>query len=178
MSISAKSMLFLGVFSTDGLLNFGLRSFNLESWTTTWLANESTALNSIIAIDIWSGIGFTAVLLAVRLSGIPQDIFEAAEIDGAGHWRKIWNISYPVMKDYFGGLFMLQFLWTASNSAALVLLLTSGGPGTSTYTLSYLAFSKAFLQQSVGYSQVAAVSLFLFGVIGMLVIRRIFRSVV
>ena len=178
MSISAKSMLFLGVFSTDGLLNFGLRSFNLESWTTTWLANESTALNSIIAIDIWSGIGFTAVLLAVRLSGIPQEIFEAAEIDGAGHWRKIWNISYPVMKDYFGGLFMLQFLWTASNSAALVLLLTSGGPGTSTYTLSYLAFSKAFLQQSVGYSQVAAVSLFLFGVIGMLVIRRIFRSVV
>tara|TARA_B110000483_G_scaffold241252_1_gene323787 strand:+ start:1765 stop:2565 length:801 start_codon:yes stop_codon:yes gene_type:complete len=178
MSISAKSMLFLGVFSTDGLLNFGLRSFNLESWTTTWLANEGTALNSIIAIDIWSGIGFTAVLLAVRLSGIPQEIFEAAEIDGAGHWRKIWNISYPVMKDYFGGLFMLQFLWTASNSAALVLLLTSGGPGTSTYTLSYLAFSKAFLQQSVGYSQVAAVSLFLFGVIGMLVIRRIFRSVV
>lgn len=178
MSISAKSMLFLGVFSTDGLLNFGLRSLNLESWATTWLANEDTALNSIIAIDIWSGIGFTAVLLSVRLSGIPQEIFEAAEIDGAGHWRKIWNITYPVMKDYFGGLFMLQFLWTASNSAALVLLLTSGGPGTSTYTLSYLAFSKAFLLQSAGYSQVAAVSLFLFGVIGMLVIRRIFRSVV
>ena len=177
MSISAKSMMFLGVLSPDGILNYALRSIGLEAFTTAWLANEKTSLGVIIAIDIWSGIGFTALLLAVRLSGIPKEILEAATLDGAGHWRKIWEMSFPIMKDYFGGLFMLQFIWIASNSAAVILLLTNGGPGTSSYTLGYLIFAKAFTQQSVGYSQVAAVSLFFLGLAGMLVIRRIFRSV-
>lgn len=177
MSISAKSMMFLGVLSPDGILNFALSSIGLEELTTAWLADETTSLGVIIAIDIWSGIGFTAVLLAVRLSGIPKDIFEAATLDGAGHWHKIWKISFPIMRDYFGGLFMLQFIWIASNSAAVILLLTKGGPGTSSYTLGYLIFAKAFTQQSVGYSQVAAVSLFVLGMAGMVLIRRLFRSV-
>ena len=177
MSISAKSMMFLGVLSPDGLLNYTLSAIGLDSLTKAWLADETTSLGVIIAIDIWSGIGFTAVLLAVRLSGVPKDLFEAATLDGAGHWRKIWGVSYPIMKDYFGGLFMLQFIWIASNSAAVILLLTKGGPGTSSYTLGYLIFAKAFTQQSVGYSQVAAVALFILGLVGMLVIRRIFRSV-
>ena len=178
MSLSAKSIMFLGTFAPDGLINGLLRTFGFDSLTKAWLASESTALFSIIAIDIWSGIGFTAVLLAVRMSGISPEIFEAAEIDGAGHWRKMWSISFPVSKDYFGALFMLQFLWTAFNSAALILLLTRGGPGTSTYTLSYLMFSKAFIGQSVGYSQVVGVCLFLLGLLGMWIIRRTFRSVV
>jgi multiple sugar transport system permease protein len=178
MSLSAKSIMFFGAFAPDGLINGLLRSVGLDSLTNAWLASESTALYSIIAIDIWSGIGFTAVLLAVRMSGISPEIFEAAEIDGAGHWRKMWRISFPVSKDYFGGLFMLQFLWTAFNSAALILLLTRGGPGTSTYTLSYLMYSKAFVGQSIGYSQVVGVSLFVLGLFGMWAIRRTFRSVV
>jgi multiple sugar transport system permease protein len=178
MSLSAKSIMFLGTFAPDGLINGLLRSMGLDSLTNAWLASESTALYSIIAIDIWSGIGFTAVLLAVRMSGISPEIFEAAEIDGAGHWRKMWRISFPVSKDYFGGLFMLQFLWTAFNSAALILLLTRGGPGTSTYTLAYLMYSKAFVGQSIGYSQVVGISLFVLGLFGMWIIRRTFRSVV
>jgi multiple sugar transport system permease protein len=81
-----------------------------------------------------------------------------------------------MVKDYVRTLTMLQYLWTLFTSAALILLLTKGGPGTSSTTLSYLVYAKAFAQRDLGYSQVVGVALLLFGVAGMLLIRAVLRS--
>ncbi|MDR0416785.1 MAG: hypothetical protein LBH76_05635, partial [Propionibacteriaceae bacterium] len=75
-----------------------------------------------------------------------------------------------------GTLTTLQFLWTMFTSAALILLLTKGGPGASTTTLSYLVYAKAFSQRDLGYSQVVGVFLLVVGMLGMVLINRLFRE--
>ncbi|MEV7869321.1 sugar ABC transporter permease [Streptomyces sp. NPDC088124] len=176
ISAPAKAMVFYAVLSPDGLLNGALAKAGLGSLTDAWLASPSTALLCLILVDVWSGIGFTAVLFAARLGSVPDEIGEAAQIDGAGHWRTMWRVHFPVIRDYVGVVTMLQFLWTLFGSAQNVLLLTQGGPGSSSTTLSFLVYQKAFIAADLGYSQTVGVILFLVGLAGLLVIRRVFRQ--
>jgi multiple sugar transport system permease protein len=176
ISLAAKSVLFLSIFSPSGLLNSVLGAVGLGSLQTPWTASASTALGVVIAVDLWNGIGFTAILFSARLSSVAQETFEAAELDGAGHWRRMWSIAYPIIRDYFGVLAMLQFLWVMFGSAGSILLLTRGGPGTSSTNLSFLVYDKAFSQSEVGYSQAVGVILFVIGIVGIVAIRRIFRA--
>ncbi|GAA0428158.1 transporter [Acrocarpospora corrugata] len=176
ISISMTGMIFYGVMSPNGGVNGLLSTLGLDSWATAWLADPSTALPTLIAIDLWRGIGWTAVLFAARLSSLPAEVIEAAQMDGAGRLRTMWQIAFPMIKDYVRTLAMLQFLWTLFTSAALILLLTKGGPGTSSTTLSYLVYAKAFSQRDLGYSQVVGVVLLLAGVAGMLLIRALLRG--
>ncbi|MEV6867879.1 sugar ABC transporter permease [Streptosporangium subroseum] len=176
ISISMTGMIFYGVLSPNGGVNGLLRGIGLDSLATAWLADPSTALPSLIAIDLWRGIGWTVVLFAARLASLPAEVIEAAEIDGAGRMRIMWRIAFPMVKDYVRTLAMLQFLWTLFTSAALILLLTKGGPGTSSTTLSYLVYAKAFSQRDLGYSQVVGVVLLLLGVAGMFLIRALLRG--
>jgi ABC-type sugar transport system permease subunit len=176
ISISVTGMVFYGVLSPDGGVNGALRAVGLDTWATAWLADPSTALATLIAIDLWRGIGWTAVLFAARLASLPADVLEAARIDGAGRLRTMWQIAFPMVKDYVRTLTMLQYLWTLFTSAALILLLTKGGPGTSSTTLSYLVYAKAFTQRDLGYSQVVGVALLLLGIAGMALIHVLLRS--
>ena len=176
VSVAAQAIIFLSIFAPTGLLNGALTDVGLSSLVTPWLASDSTALGTVIAVNLWSGIGFTAILFSARLSAIPAEVFEAAELDGARHWRRMWQIAYPIIKDYFGVLTMLQFIWVLFTSAATILLLTDGGPGNASSTLSFLVYSKAFEQNDLGYSQAVGVVLFFLGVIGMIFIRRVFRA--
>ncbi|MBP8535869.1 carbohydrate ABC transporter permease [Streptomyces sp. MK37H] len=176
ISTPAKAMVFYAALSPDGLVNGALDSAGLGSLTDAWLASPSTALACLIALDVWSGIGFTAVLFAARLDSVPDDLGEAAQLDGAGHWRTMWRIHFPVIRDYVGVVTMLQFLWTLFGSAQHVLLLTQGGPGSSSTTLSFLVYQKAFIAADLGYSQTVGVILFLAGLVGLLAIRRAFRQ--
>ncbi|MEV7084463.1 sugar ABC transporter permease [Streptomyces sp. NPDC093085] len=176
ISTPAKAMVFYAVLSPDGLLNGALAKVGLGSLADAWLASPSTALLCLVVVDVWSGIGFTAVLFAARLGSVPDEIGEAAQLDGAGHWRAMWRIHYPVIRDFVGVVTMLQFLWTLFGSAQNVLLLTLGGPGSSSTTLSFLVYQKAFIAADLGYSQTVGVFLFLVGLAGLLVIRRVFRQ--
>ncbi|GIH22291.1 transporter [Acrocarpospora phusangensis] len=176
ISISTTGMIFYGVLSPNGGVNGLLGTLGLDSWATAWLADPDTALATLIAIDLWRGVGWTAVLFAARLASLPAEVIEAAQIDGAGRLRTMWQVAFPMVKDYVRTLTMLQFLWTLFTSAALILLLTKGGPGTSSTTLSYLVYAKAFAQRDLGYSQVVGVVLLLFGIAGMFLIRALLRS--
>jgi multiple sugar transport system permease protein len=176
LSISARAMVFFGMFAPGGLLNGFLKSIGLSDWAMPWLANAGTALGVVIAIDLWSGIGFTAVLFAARMTSISGEVLEAAELDGAGQWRKMWSIAYPMVKDYVGMVTMLQFLWTLFYSATTVLLLTKGGPGNSSTTLSFMVYQQAFIKSEIGYSQAIGVCLFIVGLAGMMIIRRSLRQ--
>lgn len=176
ISTPAKAMFFYAALSPDGLVNGILGDLGLGSLAKVWLADSGTALYAIIALDIWAGIGFTAVLIAARLGSVSEEIGEAAQLDGAGHWRTMWSIHFPIVRDYFGVATMLQFLWTLFGSAQHVLLLTQGGPGNSSTTLSFLVYQRAFLQADLGYSQAVGVFLFVLGLAGMLLIRRAFRQ--
>ncbi|HEX6343814.1 sugar ABC transporter permease [Umezawaea sp.] len=174
ISAPATAMVFYAILNPDGLLNGVLRPFGLDG--TAWLANPSTALGAIIAVELWSGIGYSAVLIAARLDGVAPEIVQAARIDGAGDWRIAWGMYWPIARDFIGVVTMLQFLSMLFNSAQTVLLLTQGGPGTSTTTLSYLVYRKAFVETDLGYSQAVGLILFVLGLLGMGAIRRVLRA--
>lgn len=176
ISISVTGVIFYGVLSPNGGVNGLLDLVGLDSLVRPWLADPHTALASLIAIDLWRGVGWTAVLFSARLASLPAEVLEAAQVDGAGRFRTMWQIAFPMVKDYVSTITTLQFLWTMFTSAALILLLTKGGPGTETTTLSYLVYAKAFSQRDLGYSQVVGVVLLVLGVAGMALIGWIFRD--
>ena len=176
ISISVTGVIFYGVLSPNGGVNGFLEAIGLDNLVRPWLADPSTALASLIAIDLWRGVGWTAVLFSARLASLPAEVIEAAEVDGAGRFRTMWQIAFPMIKDYVSTITTLQFLWTMFTSAALILLLTKGGPGTRTTTLSYLVYAKAFSQRDLGYSQVVGVVLLVLGVAGMAFIGWLFHE--
>ncbi len=174
-AVPALTLLFLGLYLPDGIINFFLRAMGLESLTRVWLANPSTSLGAIIAIDLWAGIGFYSVLFFTRLSIVSPDLYEAAKLDGAGYWNIMWKIAFPLTLDFFGIAMMLHLMHLLLGSAQNVLLLTKGGPGTSSLTLGYYLFQQAFEVKLLGYSQAIGVIIFTFGLLGMLIIRQITR---
>lgn len=173
ISVAALAMIFLGLYRPDGMLNSFLNQVGLSSLTRVWLSNQSTALGALIAIDIWSGIGFYSVLCFAALSNISRELYEAAWLDGAGYWDILWKIAFPLMQDFLGVVVVLQFLYILSGAAQNVILLTGGGPGTATLTLGFYLYNQAFLTQRLGYSQAIAVMLFFIGIAVILLIRRI-----
>jgi multiple sugar transport system permease protein len=175
ISTAARATMFVGVFQPFGILNSVLRSIGLGGLQHLWLASNSTALGTVIAVEVWGGIGWTAVLFAAALSAVPEEIYEAARLDGVNTWQLIWRIAYPLTRSFFGLMAMLQFIWLLTN-AQDVLLLTNGGPGSSSMTLGFMLYDQAFNSGNLGYSQAIAVIVFAVGVLGMLLIRASFRD--
>lgn len=176
LSVATKAMVFYAILAPDGLVNQGLDAIGLDTLARNWLADPSTTLPVIMAVDLWSGVGFLAVLFGAQLTALPSDVIEASRIDGCGHWRSMWHVAFGMIRGFVGIVAMLQYLWTLFLSAATVLLLTSGGPGTSSVTLSYLVYVKAFQQSDIGYSQAVGVVLFVAGLAGAVAIRSALRS--
>ncbi len=175
ISAPATALMFYSLLNPDGLVNGVLGALGLDDGRA-WLADPATALPSLIVIDLWAGIGYSAVLLASRMDSVDEEIVQAAQVDGAGNARLAWGIYWPIARDFIGVVAMLQFLSILFSSAQNVLLLTKGGPGTETTTLSYLIYQKAFVDADLGYSQAVGIVLFVIGLIGMFCIRRLLRA--
>jgi multiple sugar transport system permease protein len=171
LSVAALAMIFLGLYRPDGMLNTFLNGVGLSALTRVWLGNQATALGALLAIDIWGGIGFYSVLFFAALASVPEELYEAAKLDGAGYWTIMWKIAFPLMTDFVGLVIILQFLGILSG-AAYMILLTGGGPGTATFTLGYYLYDQAFLSQRLGYSQALGVMIFFIGIVVIVLIRR------
>jgi multiple sugar transport system permease protein len=175
LSAPALAMMFLGCFLPDGIINYLLREIGLGNLTRVWLADPSTSLFSVMSIDLWRGIGYNAVLFFAFLSNLPKELYDAARIDGASNWIIMWRIAFPLSLDFFGVLTMLLFIWIIMGAGQNVLLLTKGGPGDSSLILGYYLYEQAFVLFRLGYSQAIGVFIFIIGMIGMLVIKRVTR---
>lgn len=177
ISVASSAMMFYGIFMPNGLLNSLLSSIGLSSLTHLWLAEPSTVLGSIIALDIWGATGFYGVLFFAVLSSMSSELYEAALLEGASLWTIMWRIAFPLARGFFGVATMLRFLWLLTGSAQNIFLLTRGGPGDYSLTLGYYLFDQAFLTQRLGYSQAIGVVLFIVGILGLVLIRRAFPPV-
>ncbi|MDR1806366.1 MAG: sugar ABC transporter permease [Propionibacteriaceae bacterium] len=179
ISTAQLGTMFSVVLGPDGLVNGLLNLVGLGDHMRAWLADTHTALLCVILVSIWNGMGFNAVLFSARLASIDQSIYEAAELDGASHWRRLWFVAFPISLDFVSVMTMLQFLWSLFGSAALILILTEGGPGQATSTLSWLVYRFAFGVNGsplIGYSQAIGILLFLLGVVGLVIIRRFIKQ--
>ena len=122
-----------------------------------FLAQKSTAFPSVVVTIIWQGIPFFALMLLAGLQGVPGDLYEAADIDGANYFQKLFKITIPSIKSTIFVTTLLRVIWVA-NSVDVIANMTGGGPAYSTQTLSVYIFNKAN-SLNLGYSSTMSILL-------------------
>src|SRR2546421_5041653 len=157
-----------------GLLNAILGFLGLQTWKQDWLGNPSLALAALIAVDMWKWFGFHMVIFLAGLQSIPNELYEAARIDGANAWQSFRRVTVPLLK----GVMMVNVLLATSgafNVFDLVYVMTEGGPVKSTDVAMLHIYTQAFQYYQFGYS--AAMSYVLLIVVSMvsLVLMRVLR---
>lgn len=173
LSVAVIGLIFRNAFGFDGAVNQFIVALGGEPIQFFIDANYSIAI--IVLALVWSGFGYQSLLLLAGLTSINPAVFEAAAIDGAGWWRRLWYITLPNIRRVLGFVFIINVLYTFSSLFGFVFVITSGGPGYETTTIDYLVFLKAFSSSNLGSGAALAVMLFLF--IGVLTIlqNRVFR---
>lgn len=158
--MSIVSMVFVMLFNTDtGAINGFLNSIGIPK--IPWLSSAKMSLFSVMLVDVWKGVGFFFIIYLVGMRNIPASFLEAADIDGASPMRKVFSIIIPCISSTT--LFLLiNALITSLQIFDPVYLLTRGGPGDSSNTISYYIWSKAFQERDIGYGSVLALVLFVF----------------
>ncbi len=131
-----------------------------------WLGDSTYALASVIVVDIWHWTPFCFLLLLAGLESLPEDIYEAAKIDGASAWQTLRSITLPLMFPTIVVTFIFRMI-LAFKVFDEVYLLTGGGPGTSTEVISFTIYRRFFTEDQAGYG--SAVSIATFTVIALLI---------
>jgi len=139
-----------------GLLNDLLVKSGILSRFQPWLAQPGTALPAVMLADVWQGIPFFAVMLLAALQAIPEDLFEAAKIDGASAWRVFRHVTLPLLLPTILITTMLRMIWTA-NYMDLIMVMTGGGPGYSSLTVPLHAYYTAYKRLDFGYGSTIAI---------------------
>lgn len=126
-----------------GLINLVLRSIGLDSMAQSWLGSRETALPATILVGIWKGFGFYTLMFLAGLQTIPNELYEAARIDGAGEVAQLRFITLPLLKPVAVTSTVLGLIWT-SNYFDAIFVLTGGGPARATETLPMFIYNTAF----------------------------------
>jgi raffinose/stachyose/melibiose transport system permease protein len=142
----------------DGAVNSLLAAVGLRSWQQDWLGDPQLALWSVVAVVVWQFSGYSMVIFLAGLQSVPQEIFEAAAMDGAGPVRRFWSVIRPLLAPAFTVNLMLSIIG-GIKLFDQVYALTGGGPGHATDTLSTLIYKDAFTLGEFGYSISLAVVL-------------------
>jgi N-acetylglucosamine transport system permease protein len=144
-----------------GLLNSGLRAVGLGSLAHSWLAEPSLALIAVMAVLIWSSVGFYVVLFSAAIEAIPKDLFEAATLDGATGWTTFRRVTLPLMRESVQVAFVYLGI-AALDGFAVVQVMTvgPGGPDGATEVIGLSLYRTAFGYSKFGYASAMGVALF------------------
>jgi sn-glycerol 3-phosphate transport system permease protein len=123
---------------------------------TNWLGNPSLALGSIIAITVWKNTGYYLLFFLAGLAGIPQELLDAARIDGAGVWARFRHVTLPLLGPTLAFVLVIAAL-NALTQVDHVVVMTQGGPSDSTMLLLYYIYQQAAQNYDVGLASAATV---------------------
>ncbi|HEY3438605.1 MAG TPA: sugar ABC transporter permease [Actinotalea sp.] len=155
-----------------GALNAILRSVGLDSWALNWLGDTTTALPTVMMVMIWVQIGYPVVIFMAALQRVDPELYEAAELDGAGWFRRFRAITVPQIKPE---TFVVTLTCTIAALKVFgpIYVLTKGGPENSTNVPSYFAYQNFFPKSQVGYGAAVATVLTLIVIIVSVVFMRV-----
>lgn len=142
-----------------GLINSGLRGVGLEGWAKAWLGESGTALPAVIVAFVWYAVGFYIMLFSAGLRSIPEEVTEAAELDGSEGWHRFQHITWPMLWSMKRVAFTYVVIMVM-NVFALVYLMTQGGPDRSTEVMLTYLYQQAFTNNKFGYATALAVANF------------------
>ncbi len=143
-----------------GLINYGLRSLGLIDEPIAFLESFSTALPSVIIAAIWQIVGFFMIILLTGLQSIPQNLYEAASIDGASRWSQFWRITLPLLRPSLFLCFVIGII-ASFTSFDLIYVMTGGGPGHATDVLITYVYKTAFTLTQFDYAGALTIVMFL-----------------
>lgn len=133
----------------NGVLNSFLSQIGLISEPIPWLTSSDTALVAVIMVNIWLGIPFNVALLYSGLQAIPEELYEAGQLDGATGWKSFWHITLPLLRPVVGVVLLLGVIYTIK-VLDLIIGLTGGGPANATQTIATRAYELSFLEFDFG----------------------------
>lgn len=142
-----------------GILNHLLRESGLIREPVAWLASPSWAIHAAILAEVWKTAPFMALLLLAGLRNIPENLFRAALVDGAGVWRTFAEVTWPSLRPMAG----VAVLFRALDSIRVfdvLYVMTGGGPANTTETLSIYAYKVLFLRLEFGYGAAIGMAMF------------------
>ena len=134
-----------------GILNAVLLRTGIIHQSINWLSSFEYVIPAVIVAGVWGEIPKAAVFLLAGLQAIPDDLYEAARIDGAGPWREFRTITLPLLTPVMAAVVSLSFMWNF-NTFGIVWVLTQGGPGGLTRLPMLAAYEEAFRYGYVGYA--------------------------
>ena len=140
----------------NGVINAILMALNIVDFKVEWFSSTSTAIHALTFANIWAGYPLYMVSLLAGLQGIPNDLYEAAEIDGAGELQKLVYITIPQLMPIIISIALLDFIWTMQ-VFPLVWMTTGGGPIYATEMLSTFTYKLAFSRYQFSLASASAV---------------------
>jgi len=160
ISITVTGLLFYFIYQPDiGLLDSALTQIGLAGWSRAWLGEEQTAIYAIIAMSQWQGFGYSTLLFAIAIQKIPRDLYDAAIMDGAGTWRRLWRITFPLTRE-MTGLMVIITITGAFQVFNEVMVMTAGGPNNSSQVLGTWLYQQGFIENDFGYGAAIASVIF------------------
>lgn len=158
MTVVAVVWAFIFSSGESGLMNSVLQLFGLEP--QRWLQDTQWAMFCIAVMYIWQSLGLQMLIVLGGLQYIPEELYEAAYLDGCNSFQKFWRITVPMLKNTL----VYVLISTTINTLKLftqVYVLTNGGPQNATTSVVYLLYKSGFINQQVGYSSAIAVVFFI-----------------
>lgn len=156
ISMTVIALLFDFIYNPEtGLLNQLLQAAGLDQLTRAWLGEDSTAMLSVIFVSQWQSVGYIAMLYIVSIQKIPDELYEAARLDGAGKIQQFFHITVPQTKEmsFVAVVMTLTGAFTVFNEPYI---LTGGGPGNASEVLSTFLYKSAFTKDMMGYASAIA----------------------
>jgi multiple sugar transport system permease protein len=173
--IVVTALLFKFMYQSTGIINFLLMSLGIADAPVEWLTNPQLAMWSLIITNVWVGAPFNMMLLSTGLSALPQDVYEAASIDGANKYQQFVHMTVPMMRPVIMVVIMMGFIYTLK-VFDLIFVMTGGGPVDATEVLSTLSYRLSFSQFDFGAGSAVANILFVLLIVISLVYLRMIRE--
>lgn len=162
ISMTVICLLFSFIYNPQvGLLNSFLKMIGLEKFARPWLGLSATAPYAVIAVSQWQSVGYIMMLFIVAIQKIPEELYEAAEIDGASKFRRFLSITLPQVREMFfvSSLITITGAFTVFNEPYI--LTKGGGPGISSTTIAVHMYQSGFFKDKMGYASTLAVLIFM-----------------
>ena len=176
LSTVVIGQLWLKIYNPDyGLINMGLSAAGLDSWTTAWLGNRDTVLIAAFIPTLWQFTGYHMLLMYAGVQGVPNEIKEAALIDGATESQINRKIIIPMIKPVLRVCLIISVTGSLK-IFDMIYILTGGGPARATEVPSTLLYSRMFLRNQYGLGSAIAVLLIILCMVLAIVIRKSFKT--
>jgi multiple sugar transport system permease protein len=174
LPIIASSAIWKWLLDQDsGAINQVLHVFGVAP--VPWLSSPDLALVAVIGVNVWLGIPFNTTILYSGLQSVPEELYEAASLDGATGWKAFWHITWPSIRSVVSVVIVLGVVYTLK-VVDLILGLTGGGPANATQTLATNAYHQSFVNFQFGIgaavSNVLIVVSFVFAMVYLAISRK------